>query len=572
MRHLCGIILGVLFLQAGISQDDTYTTNGTCVMTSDDCFQLTQNGINGQIGSFFANEPLDLTQAFDFEFILNFGINDANGADGMVFVLQNLGLDIMGGSGGNIGYEGIPDSLSVAIEFDTWQNTDRGDPFFDHIGIISQGSTSHNPPSGLSPTVQSSTTSVNVEDDQDHFARIYWDPMTQELSVDFDCEFRLSQNIDLINDIFRGESMVYWGFTASTGGANNYQAVCLINNSASSIPEDCLEPGVVNLTAAGLEQGTFSWEPSGLFNDPNAQTVSADFQETTEIIINYTHPCGITGYSDTIIIYINDIEVDVTSNILDCYSDSLFLDGTSSDNEDVFYTWTTNDGELISGTDSQDAIGLGPGNYNFTVSDTISGCSRSLLYESPTNYIAPLLTSEVDGLLSCEMPVVTIEMIDLLNLDDYSFEWTTQNGSIVNTQNNTSQVNLAGTYTGTMTYLPTGCSESIDILVQNDPDFLNVSGFLQVPNIITPNGDEINEEFKAFYILDPMVNLGGKVKNYSMEIYNRWGNLVHFSDQVNENWTSYDNTDGVYYYVISYSDICDQGIENVLRGTVHVMR
>ena len=48
-----------------------------------------------------------------------------------------------------------------------------------------------------------------------------WNPISQEIRVYFNCLFRLSANIDLIGDIFDGESLVWWGFTASTGGLNN---------------------------------------------------------------------------------------------------------------------------------------------------------------------------------------------------------------------------------------------------------------------------------------------------------------------------------------------------------------
>lgn len=564
----------ILFFSGNLclAQIDSLTLNGTSVMISEDCVRLTQDGINNQVGSFYANEAIDLNQPFDMEFSMNFGLTDGNGADGMVFILQNNGLDMIGGSGGNIGYENSPDSLSLGVEFDTWQNAERGDPFFDHIGIISEGSTAHNQPSGLSPTIQMSSSNTNVEDGQDHFARIYWEPSSQLLSIDFDCQFRLSATIDLINDIFQGNNLVYWGFTSSTGGANNEHTVCMINNTESNIPEECQEAGTLTLTAAGYEQGTFSWEPAVLFDDPSAQSVSGTFNETTEVIVNYIHPCGISGYTDTITIYINDIEIDVSSNIIDCYSDTLFLDGISNDNEDIIYEWFSSNGSIIQGENDEDAIALGEGSYQFSVIDTISGCSRTLLYEAPTNFTAPLLTGGTDGLLSCQMPIVTIEMTDLLNLDDYSFQWNTQNGNIVSTNDSIAQVNLAGNYSGTMTYLPTGCSETIDILVENDPEFFNVTGLLEVPNIITPNGDNLNESLRAFYILDPEFDLTGKVNEYSLDIYNRWGNLVYNTSRISDSWEDFSESDGTFYYVMKYRDICDNTIETVLTGTVQVMR
>ena len=42
----------------------------------------------------------------------------------------------------------------------------------------------------------------------------------------FDGNFRFSYTIDLINDVFLGENLVIWGFTASTGGLSNLQQIC----------------------------------------------------------------------------------------------------------------------------------------------------------------------------------------------------------------------------------------------------------------------------------------------------------------------------------------------------------
>jgi gliding motility-associated-like protein len=64
---------------------------------------------------------------------------------------------------------------------------------------------------------------------------------------------------------------------------------------------------------------------------------------------------------------------------------------------------------------------------------------------------------------------------------------------------------------------------------------------LEIPNIITPNGDGTNDSF----ILKNVVP--GQV---SLTIANRWGNTVFFSDAYLNDWNGEAYSDGVYFYHI----------------------
>ena len=79
---------------------------------------------------------LDLGADFDFSFDLYLGNKDADGADGMAFVLHNdpFGADATGGGGGCLGASGIRNGL--AIQFDTFQNGALGDIANDHTNFI----------------------------------------------------------------------------------------------------------------------------------------------------------------------------------------------------------------------------------------------------------------------------------------------------------------------------------------------------------------------------------------------------------------------------------------------------
>jgi hypothetical protein len=100
----------------------------------------------GQAGSAFSQTliPLGAGNAFStffsFQMSANGGAADGDGlgADGFTFTVQP-NASTAGGSGGGMGYLGIPNS--VAIEFDIWNNGPGfGDPDGNHVGIDLNGS------------------------------------------------------------------------------------------------------------------------------------------------------------------------------------------------------------------------------------------------------------------------------------------------------------------------------------------------------------------------------------------------------------------------------------------------
>ena len=92
-----------------------------------------------QAGSAFTTAKVSLADAGSFSTYFRFRFsNQVNtGADGLVFVVQNVANNV-GGLGGGIGYGGL--MPSVAVEFDNWHNWEGSDPSASHIGINQNGS------------------------------------------------------------------------------------------------------------------------------------------------------------------------------------------------------------------------------------------------------------------------------------------------------------------------------------------------------------------------------------------------------------------------------------------------
>lgn len=86
-----------------------------------------------------------------------------------------------------------------------------------------------------------------------------------------------------------------------------------------------------------------------------------------------------------------------------------------------------------------------------------------------------------------------------------------------------------------------------DLSVQSISNHLTVEPglTLHIPNAFTPNGDGLNDEFGA---------IGFGVKSYSMKIYNRWGEMLFESNNIEDQWNGTYNgikvSPGSYVYHI----------------------
>ncbi len=277
MKHFYYLLLlifsGLFCPDPAFSQSQTpYHINGSAQQENCNCYTLTPNQIN-QSGSVWNINKIDLRQSFEFVFNVFLGCNDASGADGIVFVLQPISTSV-GSTGSGMGYENI--SPSIGITIDTWLNSERADPAYDHVAIHRDGDIHHNSVNNLAGPVQALANSANIEDCQWHTFRIIWNHQTKLLKALIDEVDRVETTIDLVNSVFGGDPFVYWGFTGATGGSTNHQRVCTSLNPGFTFPEDqtTCYPEPVQFIDSSASFGTivkYFWD----FGDGNTDTVAA---------------------------------------------------------------------------------------------------------------------------------------------------------------------------------------------------------------------------------------------------------------------------------------------------------
>ncbi|MDP5169660.1 MAG: L-type lectin-domain containing protein, partial [Bacteroidia bacterium] len=262
-----------------------FTPLGTATQTSNTCFSLTANQPS-QLGAIWQTQQIDLTRPFDLFATFFFGCADG-GADGIVFVLDNQAT-ALGVGGGGMGYQTIASSLG--IEFDTWQNTNLGDPAYDHLAIVSNGINNHSTASNLAGPVGILANNGNVETCSFYNIRISWEPATNLLRVWVNCALRLSYTGNIANTIFGGNPLVHWGFVSSTGAAANLHQVCIsyFNNYA---PQQICYPATVQLNAGASTGTAFSWTPTAGVSNPTIANPIISPDTTTTYTVTVTSAC-----------------------------------------------------------------------------------------------------------------------------------------------------------------------------------------------------------------------------------------------------------------------------------------
>ncbi len=242
---------------------------------------------------------------------------------------------------------------------------------------------------------------------------------------------------------------------------------------------DCTNASGVQLQATSSVSGaTYQWTDdiggnAGIVSGGNTDLVTVN--STGDYIITVTNPA--TGCTSTSIVTVTGngsepvISIDPPADV-NCYNQSTTLTGNASNGpgsggnqSDLTYQWSTSTGSFVSATDALTADIDGAGIYTLTVTDASNGCVTSESVTVGGSLDSPVISPISAPVISCNDSTVVLSGNWDAAVTNPDYEWTTIDGNIIGTQDEHILVDIAGTYTFTVTNLDNGCSASVDVIV-----------------------------------------------------------------------------------------------------------
>lgn len=151
-------------------------------------------------------------------------------------------------------------------------------------------------------------------------------------------------------------------------------------------------------------------------------------------------------------------------------------------------------------------------------------------------------------------PDQPIELFISNNYYNADVLWYTKNAENVINNGDSYSTGIIGEYYARFDL--EGCQSVLDSVT-----LVTMQDSLFVPNVITFNGDGLNDDFR-FYKQG--------AKGVTLSILNRWGELVYFDDNDELIWYPDNEPSGVYYWQINYLT-CNSQAKSI-KGWVQVLK
>lgn len=194
---------------------------------------------------------------------------------------------------------------------------------------------------------------------------------------------------------------------------------------------------------------------------------------------------------------------------------------------------------IWSNDETQAQINVGSGSYQVTVVDS-SGCQASSEISVTTSSpIAAFVIS--DNPINGEGTIFNLQNTSISNSSAIvAWNWNFGDGNLSNVENPTHSYEHVGQYEIQLIITNAlGCVDTAYITVE-------VTGAIVIPNVVTPNGDGVNDVF--------LIQNLDKNKASKLVVLNRWGNVVFESENYQNDWIPNSLVDGVYFYLFTLAD------------------
>ncbi len=260
-----------------------------------------------------------------------------------------------------------------------------------------------------------------------------------------------------------------FGVNAALGATGYYSGFDrlpqeVVTNPLTSNLDSC---GNILLTVSPAYQ-SYTWYRNDsllpLSGDSNIVSQSGDYY----VVLTNDFGCNDSAFNDNVVVFSPPIAIASVDTVLNCREPIKVLDGNNSQGNNLVYSWSTNFGSILDGSNTSNPSVDSAGVYVLEIQDVLTRCYSydSVLITMDT--IKPYVYAGVDTLINCFNPQINLQAIDSLLTKAY-YNWSTIDGNILGS-NMTKLVNISlnGTYFITLTDSINGCMSTDTVFVGID--------------------------------------------------------------------------------------------------------
>jgi gliding motility-associated-like protein len=273
-----------------------------------------------------------------------------------------------------------------------------------------------------------------------------------------------------------------------------------------------------------------------------------------QLIIEDSSSCNLRDTAFITIDYSTIFESGFTADWTGCIPVDAQFEADFADADSYF--WDFGDGNTATGISASNIYNT-PGNYSVILSTTDCGITVT---DTQTVVVPPDPTAFFDDDPFAAIVNTPVSFTNL-STDADSYIWDFGDGSTSADVNPTHVYAAQGTFTVCLTARNGfGCED-----IYCRPIDIEFDGIVDVPTAFTPNGDGINDVFQV---------QGFGINQYQFRIFNRWGEMVFESFDINEAWDGFfrGEEQAMEVYVWTLSVVFANGRDEDQQGNLTLLR
>ena len=256
---------------------------------------------------------------------------------------------------------------------------------------------------------------------------------------------------------------------------------------------DCVNTSII-IDGIGSDSGaefTYLWTASGGGNIVNGSTTlspTVDAAGTyTLTVTNTNNGCTSTETAD-VTEDLTPPTINLSADEITCAITSINISGSTSVGSGATISWTTGDGNIVSGETTLNPEVDMVGTYTITVIDPSNGCANTASITVGENITPPNADAGPNMVLDCNNSTVTLDASGSSGQGSLSYQWSTSNGNIVSGANTANPVvDQIGVYDVEITDAENGCTSTASVVVTEDFSAPNI--VIAAPPFLDCNND-----------------------------------------------------------------------------------